>query len=284
MHGLVGATNKYGTGQEIDVEISARHFKEMIRDQNPDCNIDIFMHSWSTEAEDVIKGIYQPTKILFEEQIHFDFEYIVGDPSLPMNTGKTENGKFIGIENIRFHSLYSRWYSAKVANALRVIHEQQTGIKYDYIMLTRFDLAYLVPLKFNSMEREKLYVIPPISNHGIHDLFFIGNNSNMNTLCMMFDFVASIKHFTSWSDHSHYLTAGWVMSKIGQNKLGFIGPARLWDAGLEGAKTGPAPLVRDHYSLFKVNKDDPMEFQHIEKMRHHVMKNCRQFNKMIENR
>lgn len=282
MHGLVGSTNKYGTGEEIDVEIAARHFNEQILAQNPDCKIDVFMHSWSTEAETVSRDLYSPTAHLFEEQIHFDFEYVVGDPNLPMNPGKTENGKFIGIENIRFHSLYSRWYSAKVANALRLIHTMKSGVKYDYVMLTRFDLAYVVPIKFSELSKDKIYVIPPLSHHGIQDLFFICDDQKMNTLCMMFDFLVSIKHYSTWNMHSHYLASNWILEKIGEDKIDFIGPNRLWDAGTAGLKTGPAPLVRDYYGLHKINKEDPMEFKKIEQMRQHVMKNCRQFNKIIK--
>lgn len=281
MHGLIGSTNKYGTGESVDISLSHKHFVDQIRDVNPNCEIDIFAHSWSTEYQSLIENLYSPKSILFEEQIHFDFEYIVGDPNLPMNAGRTENGTFKGIENIRFHSLFSRWYSAKIANELMNKYVDLTGKKYDYVMLTRFDLAYLVPIDFASLDHNSLHIIPPISNHGIHDLFFIGNQDTISVVCKMFDFVSLIKHFPSWNAHSHYLTAVWLNSKIGLENIKFFGPERLWDAGFEGAKTGPAPLVRDHYGLHKINQSDPLELNQIEKMRSFVINQARQYSNMI---
>ena len=280
MHGLIGSTNKYGTGESVDVSLSHNHFVEQIIKQNSDCNIDVFAHSWSVECENQVENLYKPVSKLFEEQIHFDFEYIVGDPNLPMNKGRTENGVFKGIENIRFHSLFSRWYSAEIVHNLMKNYSIKENKKYDYVMMTRFDLAYLVPISFSLLDNDRLYVIPPISNHGIHDLFFIGDEKNIDILCKMFEFISSIKHFPSWNTHSHYLTAAWVDSKIGLKNIKFIGPNRLWDAGLEGAKTGPAPLVRDYHNLHKINDKDPLELEQIEKMRSYVIKQARQHSKM----
>ena len=47
----------------------------------------------------------------------FDFEYIVGDPDGPGGEiNRWKDGKFKGLDNLRFHSLFSRWYSAMKVN------------------------------------------------------------------------------------------------------------------------------------------------------------------------
>jgi len=283
MHGMSGNTNKYGTGNQLDVDISHGHFVENILKCNPEDQVDIFMHSWSLDSEKRLTELYSPKSKLFEEQIHFDFEYIVGDPSKPMNEGKTENGVFKGAENIRFHSLFSRWYSAKAVNDLRLQYEKINNIEYDLIILTRFDLAYLYPVVFSKFDYEKIYTISPPSNHGFHDLFFVGGSDVINTLCEMFNFVSSIKHFANWNIHSHRLVAHWIVEKIGYQNLAFLGPDRLWDAGSEGAKTGPAPLVRDHYSLFKINEEDPLERKKIQEIQSEAFSNYRQYSTMAAN-
>jgi hypothetical protein len=280
MHGLAGNSNKYGTGDCLNLKLAHDHFVKKILDENPSHTIDVFMHTWSEESKEQLIQLYQPKSHLFEEQIHFDFEYIVGNPNLPMNAGKTENGVFIGIENIRFHSLFSRWYSAKSVNELRKQHEQSVGFEYDMILLTRFDLAYLTPVIFDEFDEQKFYAIPPISNHGMHDLLFVSTSEKMDLLCGMFDFVSQIRHFPNWNIHSHYLTRSWVSDKIGENNVGFFGPDRLWDAGKEGAKTGPAPLVRDHYDLLKIKKDDPMEFRKIDQMRNLANTKYRKYSEL----
>ena len=277
MHGLAGSTNKYGTGVPTDLAKALEHFEKNVRLPNKGHDIDVYMHSWSTEHEQFLVDSYEPIDRLFEEQIHFDFEYIVGDPNLPMNEGKTENGIFKGVENIRFHSLFSRWYSAKITNDLM----NRSGKSYDAVMLTRFDLAYLEPIYFEKIDLQKLTIVPPISNHGIHDLFFISNQKMINTMSEMFDFTTRIKHFAHWGMHSHYLSAVWVKDKIGFENVTFFGSQRLWDAGLEGAKTGPAPLVRDHYDLFKIDETDPLELSQVAKIKEHIMKKAPQYSKIV---
>jgi len=276
MHGLAGYTNKYGTGKSTPLSISHDHFVENIQNANADCDIDVYMHSWSTECEDELVSLYKPKQYLFEDQIHFDFEYIVGNPSFPMNEGKTENGVFKGVENIRFHSLFSRWYSAKSAYQLM----ESSGADYDLVLLTRFDLAYTEKMVFNQIDTNKLTIIPPISHHGIHDLFFIGSVSVMKKMSQMFDFVSSIKTFEHWGVHSHYLSAVHVQNCIGFGNVAFFGTERLWDSGLEGLKTGPAPLVRDYYDLFKINEADPLELETVQKIKDHTMNNCRQYSRI----
>ena len=283
LHGLAGSSNKYGTGDEFDVGISHKHYLENIIDTNPDCEFDVFMHSWSTQHQESVLGLYNPKEYMFEEQIHFDHEYIVGNKNGPMNAGKTENGIFFGMENIRFHSLFSRWYSAMIANNLKNNYAKKNNIKYDLVMLTRYDLAYQEKFIFSNFKKEKLTVIPPLSNHGIHDLFFISNNAIMDKICGMFDFVTSIKHFQNWNIHSHFLTANLIFSTLGQDCLDFFGSNRLWDAGLVGAKTGPAPLVRDHYDLLKSNKEDPGEFKKISNMRNKTMNDKNRQYSVIKN-
>jgi hypothetical protein len=284
MHGLAGSSNKYGTGDQFDVSISHKHFVENILNTNPACEIDVFMHSWSTDHEKAVVELYKPKDYLFEDQIHFDFEYIVGNPNLPMNEGSTTNGVFFGMENIRFHSLFSRWYSAQAVNNLKNKYAKNNNVNYDLIMLTRYDLAYLEPFEFEKMRQDKITIIPPISNHGIHDLFFVSNSTGMNRICEMFQELTKIKHFPNWNIHSHYISARLIMSSFGAECLDFFGSKRLWDMGLEGAKTGPCPLVRDHYDLFERNTEDPLELKSISKMREKTMNDKdRQYSMLTSN-
>ena len=72
MHGLAGSSNKYGTGEEFDISISHKHFVESIRNVNPDCEIDIFMHSWSTSHQNTVIELYKPKDYVFEEQTQLE--------------------------------------------------------------------------------------------------------------------------------------------------------------------------------------------------------------------
>ena len=248
MHGQAGTCNKYGTGEKLDVELSYVHFKKHILDLNP--NIDVFMHSWSTESRKKLVDLYSPKIDYFEPQITFDFEYVVGDINGPGGEiNKWHDGKFKGLDNLRFHALFSRWYSAKMANELRLVYQSQNDFVYDYVMLTRYDLAYVEDFEFSKFKTEKFYAIPPISHHGIQDLWFIASDKNMNDFCQMYDWIKRIQHFPHKFTHSHYLALEYLKLLGLEDKIDFFGSARPWDSGAAGAKLGPSPLVRNHYNI-----------------------------------
>ena len=124
MHGLVGNTDKYGTGKIIDPKISHDFFKDRILKIND--HVDVFTHSWSVDYENQINELYNPKKSIFEKQIVFDFEYIVGNPNGPGGEiNKWVDGKFKGLDNLRFHSMFSKFYSGKIANELKKQYEIQ---------------------------------------------------------------------------------------------------------------------------------------------------------------
>jgi hypothetical protein len=272
MHGLAGKTDKYGTGTNVDVRLSYDHLKKHILTVNPDDQIDFFMHSWSFEQEDNIKEIYAPKKAVFEPQIIFDFEYTVGNENGPGGESNVwVDGKFKGVDNLRFHSLFSRWYSAKIANDLKKSYERENGFEYDFVMLSRYDLAYVVDFEFNKFSKDKFYAIPPVSHHGIQDLWFISNSQTMNQFCQMFDWISGIKHFPHKFIHSHWLAMKFLIESGISERLDFFGPPRPWDLGRAGVKNGSAPLVRDYYDLAVLTPDEDMG-----KVRNEIKNNAKQ--------
>ena len=115
-------------------------------------------------------------------------------------------------------------------------------------------------------------------------MIFVSNTAGVNRICEMFQELAKIKHFPNWNIHSHYLSANLIISSFGIDCLDFFGSKRLWDMGLEGAKTGPCPLVRDHYDLFERNTEDPLELKSISKMREKTMNDKdRQYSMITSN-
>jgi hypothetical protein len=116
-------------------------------------------------------------------------------------------------------------------------------------MLTRYDLAYVEDFEFSKLEAEKFYAIPPISHHGIQDLWFITSDENMNNFCQIYEWLKKIKHFPHKFAHSHYLTLEYLKLIGLEDKIDFFGSPRPWDSGAPGAKLGPSPLVRDHYNI-----------------------------------
>lgn len=265
LHGQAGTADKYGTGSKIDVALSHKHFKKHILDANE--NVDVFMHSWSEDRKDVLIDLYNPVFHYFEPQIIFDFEYVVGDPNgKGGEINKWRDGKFKGLDNLRFHALFSRWYSAKQANQLRLTYEKQHDFEYDYVMVTRYDLAYNVDFNFEEFDIEKFYAIPPVSvyqdgqiHHGINDLWFISNSENMTNFLEIYEWIKHIKHFPHKYTHSHYLALYFLIMSGMDEKIAFFGEERPWEQGLEGEMKGPSPLVRHTYKLRESTPDEDMK-------------------------
>ena len=113
------------------------HYKRHLLDNN---NIDVFIHCWDTELEKETLELYKPVSSLFEEQIIFD---------IPRHVK--------GEEEQRKQNHYSRWYSNKKVNELRRAHEISSGFKYDFVMTSRFDLAFETDLVFDNYDPQYFY-------------------------------------------------------------------------------------------------------------------------------
>jgi len=119
-------------------------------------------------------------------------------------------------------------------------------------------LAYKVDFDFKKFEDNKFYAIPPLSHHGIQDLWFISNTNDMNLFCLMFDWIKNINHFPHKFTHSHWLAEQFLRKTKLIERLAFFGPERPWDLGKEGVKNGSAPLVRDFYEISELTLDEDM--------------------------
>ena len=128
------------------------HYQRHILDKN---DVDVFVHCWDGELENETLELYKPVKSRFEEQVYFDIpDYVKG-------------------EDTRKNNHYSRWYSNKIVNELRQEHEQENDFKYDYVMTTRFDLAFETDVVFDNFDNEYFYAgkWSAVVDHNGNDFF-----------------------------------------------------------------------------------------------------------------
>jgi len=112
------------------------HYERHIMNKN---DVDVFIHCWDQELEKETLELYKPKKHKFESQVYFDIpDYVKGDPN-------------------RKNNHYSRWYSNKVVNELREEYEKENGFKYDFVMTSRFDLAFEVDVDFSNFDKDSFY-------------------------------------------------------------------------------------------------------------------------------
>ncbi len=111
--------------------------------------VDVFFHTWSTESEKEIAKVYESKDHIAEQQI--DFSDI------------KEQYEKMGKHSSRcrypehFHSVMSRWRSHCGVLKLKNNYEQKHKFKYDYVMVTRFDQAWLTPVEFSQFDQQSLW-------------------------------------------------------------------------------------------------------------------------------
>lgn len=153
-------------------------------------NVDIYLHSWELEKKDIILNLYNPKVSKFEVQKNFS-EII-------------ENRNLNNLQNTPrpIKNVISHFYS--VTESIKLAFE--SGIKYDIIIKSRFDLGRINretsgPNKQNpfpvqcinfqtNIEKNKLYMAN--WNHfsmGPADMWFYGCSKIMNNFTKLFKFV-----------------------------------------------------------------------------------------------
>jgi len=123
-------------------------------------NCDYYVHSWNTELEKEITELYKPIKYKLEEQIKFQ-------------APQEHKGS-----DLRWINHMGRFYSMKQSIEMCL----SKNIKYDYIMISRFDLVFRN--KFRFLDRECLVSewydgIKVDSKHKVNDFWFVLNYESL---------------------------------------------------------------------------------------------------------
>ena len=122
-------------------------------------------------TEEEFLSLYKPKKYKFEEQIEFDKN------------------------NLRKHITKSRFYGNKIALNLKSSYELENNFKYDWVMISRFDLMWFSKIIFSGYNNKYFYVsnwnnngpnnLGPYDKQthagsGLLDFWFFSNSNNMN--------------------------------------------------------------------------------------------------------
>ncbi|HYW70725.1 MAG TPA: hypothetical protein VE961_06810 [Pyrinomonadaceae bacterium] len=170
LHGVVGNlyTNKQDLSwsEDVDYRIGLEHYRRHLFSVNS--SVDVFIHSWSLAFAERITRDYGPRRKIFETQIDFKQD------------------------SQRMNFLKSRWYSTRAVVDLKKQHEHEHGFTYDWVMLSRFDLALLRDLDFAKYDGNTFYAARhgpdgTQTNDGWCDLFFYANSPNIDRFASLYD-------------------------------------------------------------------------------------------------
>ena len=189
LHGLIGSKHpgkswsKWGGEQEVLDECYAsfsKHFLSKV-------DVDVFFHTWDEEYENQLVEKFQPKLYKIEPQKVWADEDMV-------------EWKQYQADDERVQAHYSRWYAAKEVNSLKNKYEFENNFKYDFVMLSRFDMIWTRDIFFNTYNPSHFYIPGthdahgnpfgwPNSHHGneVADLWQISSSENMDKFCTMYD-------------------------------------------------------------------------------------------------
>jgi hypothetical protein len=140
---------------------------------NKDVEIDMFFHTWvknDSEKEEVTKKIKEKTVKIVKECIV-----------------KVEKQKEFSAREKKEFNAKSKMFSMKSAINLLCLKEKSKNFKYDYVLLTRHDIAWFKDVNFNDIEHNRMYVPGPKRDSKINDLFYIGNSFLLSEFCKVYD-------------------------------------------------------------------------------------------------
>lgn len=236
LSGIVGGKEgKDGIGGPIDFKLCFNHYKKHILDIN---DVDVFIHSWSTELALPLIKIYKPKKHIFESQVKLRKDF---------------KSKYKVPEVNRYHHMqhersYCRWVSQKKVIELKQQYEKENNFQYDWVMTSRFDTMFFVDVPFNELDPKYFYVPywnktwrvskgkspgrllePNRKNHGytkkgFQDIFSIASSEKMNKFSTVLDYLEEYNWQTHQATYHHIARIFGNPSKVVRNIL-----YRWWD-------------------------------------------------------
>jgi len=195
----------FGTLSTNDLTTAAggyEHIKERVLSKVDD--VDVYVHCWQPEFEELINKLYSPKESIFEKQIDFDkvceengIDQAYIDEGFPRDQTFYKNA--IASRILSFY--YSRCQSLKLA----LEHE------YDWIITTRFDISQRGGSEVNrirfSPDSEQSYLYTTYwnqMNQGYGDMWFYGGREIMKKYSNIYDF--ALKDLKPRSDYEAMVT------------------------------------------------------------------------------
>ena len=137
---------------------------------------DIFFHTWECKElhKDTLINQYNPVKYIIDKRIKFN-------------------------DDVKWNYIYSRWYSHSKVITLKKQYEIENNFEYDYVLLLRFDLIFLVNIDFN-FSNNYIYAgnwcdaSPHIQQEGLIDYWFIANSKHMDIFGTLYDNLDNYKN------------------------------------------------------------------------------------------
>lgn len=159
--GLTGSfDSKYGEGQPLDPTLAARYtVKNVIKKNNSDC----FVHTWSHEQVQNLRKLYGPSWIEGEELDDTEWKAALAKAPVGWWFNLFVKGLSRGSRGIKgeYKAAKNSWFryrsTSKVLSGVAK-YAQENEVEYEYVLLTRLDLAHFTPFTLSEVREGQVLV------------------------------------------------------------------------------------------------------------------------------
>ena len=190
LHGLIGSKHPGKSWSKLggEDEVINACYKSFDKHLLSKSDVDVFFHTWDIEYESSLVEKFKPKSYITEPQKVWSDDEMV-------------EWRQYQADDERVQAHYSRWFAAKEVNRLKKEYEIQNNFKYDYVMLSRFDMIWTRDIDFTQCDPSYFYIpgCSDASNHAwgwpvpghneVGDLWHISNSENMDRFCTLYDHI-----------------------------------------------------------------------------------------------
>tara|TARA_Y100001960_G_C14751867_1_gene868946 strand:- start:1608 stop:2429 length:822 start_codon:yes stop_codon:yes gene_type:complete len=196
--GLLGGLNgRNGIGKTIDPRNGYYWYNKNIFKGN---KIDVFIHTWQENDFNLI-DLYKPKAYIIEDQINFSnldynfygcesYEDLYLKEERLNNNYVFNNSEVEDLKGLIFRS-NSKWNSTHKVIKLKKEYEKKYRFKYDFVIISRFDIALTKKINFYKLNKEILYlsargVNQSNADRSFNDLIFLGDSKVIDLFAQIY--------------------------------------------------------------------------------------------------
>ena len=174
----------YRNGEYIDYVMVRDSIYKHIVMSNPNFDFDFFLHGWNLDLENHLTELYNPKKVLFENNSNYN-EVISSVIDNQSDFGGVSGG-----------------LSLKKSLELKEIYEIESNKVYDYVVIYRYDVLLWKDIKLHNYELNNYIYVNGWDGSCNADFHFIMSNNNSYKFKYLYD---SVKLYNNTHRFHHWI-------------------------------------------------------------------------------
>jgi hypothetical protein len=187
------------------------HDKNIIKDND----VTVFLHSWQMPVEEMqsISKKYNAHSFIISPTPTVDLSKYTNTPP-PSPNWKVKDGRM---------STWAQLYAIKECIRTKIEYEKYNGMRFDWVVRSRFDFAINVKIPFDELDNSKLYIpncrMVPTRDFG-NDQFAFSSSENMDKYADAYNNIDSFYNSGVQYMMEDFMSANWKLHGLtGENLI-----------------------------------------------------------------